>query len=271
MLILLLETIAKFIDLEIMLSRFPIHKQSTAVSMKLFLLIPLVFLISYSSSLYAQKLQVVTESFPPFVVVNGSDISGIMTQKVKEILNHGKLTYSINSYPWARSFQIARHQPNTLIYSIIKSPERIPYFHWFCPIYQSSAVFAFKLSDNPIDISSIASLKQAIVGTTRHGINHEHLQKHGFDIKKNLDISATENINLKKFVNGRVDAVLQSTESINYRLTKLGFEDISITQGVAINKSKPTIHCMALNKNSDQKLKQKIAQAFNHFKSTQSK
>jgi len=62
---------------------------------------------------------------------------------------------------------------------------------------------------------------------------------------------------------------VQSIESINYRLAKLGFENVSITQGVAINKNKPTIHCMALNKNSDQKLKQKIEQAFNHFKSTQ--
>jgi len=145
---------------------------------------PLVFLVSCSSSLFAQKLQVVTESYPPFVVVNDSDISGIMTQRVEEILNKGKLIYSINSYPWARSFQIARNQPNTLIYSIIKSPERISYFHWFCPIYQSSPVFAFKLSNNPIDINSISSLKQAIVGTTRHGINQEHLQKYGFDIKK---------------------------------------------------------------------------------------
>jgi polar amino acid transport system substrate-binding protein len=236
--------------------------------MKVIIVFLLIFLSIKTSLCRGSELTVVTESYPPFVTVNNEKISGIVTNKVKDILAKSQLNYKINAYPWARSYQIAMSQPNTLIYSIIKSPERSPYFHWFCPIFQSSSVFAFKLSSNPTIINSISSLQQTLVGTARLGINHELLQKHNFELGRNLDISATEDINLKKLINGRVDAVVQSLETLRYRLDKLGFNDIKITQGVAIDSGKPTIHCMALNVNSDPVIVGKIKQAFQQYQQT---
>jgi len=233
--------------------------------MKLLLFLSSIILLVASSHAYLAKLNVVTESYPPFITIDKNEISGLVTQEVKDILNISDLQYTLNAYPWARSYQMATNQPNTLIYSIIKSPERTPNFHWFCPIYQSSAAFAFKLAGNPIDISSIPSLKRSLVGTARNGINHALLQKHGFELGKNLDVSATEDVNLKKLVNGRVDAIVQSTETINYRLKKLGYQDISIIKGVAINKYQVLNHCMALSLNSDPIIVSKITRAFEQY------
>lgn len=213
----------------------------------------------------AQDLRVVTESYPPFVITHKGNVSGIVTKEVKNILDASQLSYSISSYPWARSFNIARTQKNTLIYSIIKSPERIPHFHWYCPIHQSTPVFAFKLSTNSKDISTIAGLKEALVGTARDGINQSYLQENGFEIGKNIDVAATEDINLKKFVNGRVDAVVQSIETITYRLNKLGYPNLEITQGVPLKNKHPVVHCMALNKESDPALVEKLNQAFDAY------
>jgi polar amino acid transport system substrate-binding protein len=233
--------------------------------MKLLLLLSFTILRITSSHADIIKLNVVTESFPPFIVVSENEISGIITQKVKRIMAISKLQYTLNTYPWARSYQMATDQPNTLIYSIIKSPERAPYFHWFCPIYKSSAAFAFKLTSNPVNISSIPLLKESLVGTARRGINHTFLKKHGFELGKNLDISATEDINVKKLVNGRIDAIVQSVEAINYRLGKLGYKTVSITKGVAINNGQGLDHCMALSLNSDPIIVSKITHAFQEY------
>jgi polar amino acid transport system substrate-binding protein len=230
--------------------------------MKLLLLLSFIVLRITSSHADVIKLNVVTESYPPFIIIDKNEISGLITQQVKSILAISKLQYTLNTYPWARSYQMATGQPNTLIYSIIKSPERAPYFHWFCPIYESSAAFAFKLTSNPINISSIPSLKRSLVGTARHGINHTFLKKHGFKFGKNLDISATEDINVKKLVNGRVDAIVQSVEAIHYRLKKLGYQTVSIAKGVAINNGQVLNHCMALSLNSDPIIVNKITRAF---------
>jgi len=233
--------------------------------MKLLIYLSIILLLIDKSFANVTKLNVVTESYPPFITVDDSKISGVITKKVTNILAISQLQYTLNAYPWARSYQIASSQPNTLIYSIIKSSERSPFFHWYCPIYTSSAVFAFKLANNPVSVSSIVDLKKVIVGTTRHGINHELLKKLGFNVGNNLDISATENISLKKLVNGRVDAVVQSIETMNYRLDKLGFKNIEIVKGIAINNDKPTTHCMALNINSDPEIINKISKAFKQY------
>ncbi|NQZ83516.1 MAG: transporter substrate-binding domain-containing protein [Colwellia sp.] len=233
--------------------------------MKILLLVPIIFLLISLSAVNAATLNVVTESYPPFITIDGTKTSGILTKKVKAILAISQLQYTLNAYPWARSYQIASSQPNTLIYSIVKSAERSPYFHWYCPIYESSAVFAYKLAANSVDITSIAALRKTLVGTTRHGINHEFLKKYGFNVGENLDISATEDINLKKLINGRVDTVVQSIETMKYRLNKLEFKNIEITKGVAINNDKPTTHCMALNVNSDPLIINKISQAFQQY------
>ena len=236
--------------------------------MKVILIFTLILLLINSGNSLATDVNIVTESFPPFITVNKNQISGLITNRVKKIMDISQLSYSLTAYPWARSYQIASSQANTLIFSIIKSPERAPFFYWFCPVYTSSPFFAFKLKGNAAKIDSISELKKVFVGTARHGINHEHLKKLGFEAGKNLDVSATEDINIKKLINGRVDAVVQSAETFDYRLKKLGYENVEVIQGVAINEDKPLIHCLALNINSDPLIRDKITQAFLKYQNT---
>lgn len=237
--------------------------------MKVFLSLLLIFLWLKSSLIDATELTVVTENYPPFITYVNSEISGIVTTAVLEILAISEIKYRLELYPWARSYQLATSNDNVLIYSIYKTPERIPHFHWFCPIYKSSPIFVYKLTSNPINITSLSALKKVKLGILRHDLSHEYLRNRGFVSGKNLDISATENISLKKLVNGRIDAVIQSSESIKYRMKELAYKHISLTKGLALFGDKPMVHCMALSLDSSPKLIDKVSHAFEQWQQIQ--
>jgi len=219
-----------------------------------------------SSYVNAVELSVVTASFPPFIVNKNGETLGPATSNIKDILKISQLDYSLTLYPWARSYKMATTQSNVLIYSMVKTQERIPLFHWFCPIYQSSPVFAYKLNSNHVDISTISALRNVIVGVLRDNYNHKFLLSLGFTLGENLDVSATESISIKKLINGRIDAVLLSKEAIKRRLAVVGYKELSVSRGYAIHNNKLMDHCMALSLGSNPEIIDKISHAFKQWK-----
>lgn len=62
----------------------------------------LIAMCLWSSWLWA-KVEVVTESFPPFAYIENNQVEGIVTDRVRQIMSLAGLPYSLAMYPWARS------------------------------------------------------------------------------------------------------------------------------------------------------------------------
>lgn len=228
------------------------------------LLKKLFFIImgTYHCTIYATpQLKVVTELWPPYII-NSAPVSGIVTNKVRHILDNSGLTYEINIYPWLRSYHLAKTTPNVLIYSIYKTPEREPFFHWFCPIHQATPIYAYKLASNLKDISSLSALKKTRIGVMRGDNNFNYLSSKGFSEDIQLDISADELSNVRKLMAGRIDVVIQSHDAIHYRLEQLSNHPVELVQGVNIHGLNSSTHCMALSKNSDKDIIESVQKAF---------
>lgn len=234
-------------------------------TMKYFFIICIAIYCSSLTQAKELELEVVSENWPPFIIAE-KEVSGIVTDKVKEILNKSDINYHINIYPWARSYHIATSKPNVLIYSIYKTKERTPHFHWFCPIHKATPIHIYKLSTNKIDVNSLAALKTAVVGIMRGDNSHQYLLDNGFEDGVNLDVSANEETNLLKLLNGRVDVVVQSEESLRYRLSNLGAKDIDFVAGLTIHQGKQAEHCMALSKGTDPQIIKQVSRSFEQWK-----
>jgi len=233
-----------------------------------FILVIIFLFSSYTVQCKDIDLHIVTEDWPPFII-NKSEVSGVVTNKVKEILKYTDIEYVIDVYPWARSFHIATTTPNTLIYSIYRTKQREKQFHWFCPIHQSTSVHAYKLASNDINIDSIKYLRTAVVGVMRGDNSHSYFLQHGFKDGVNLDVSSNEEINLKKLVMGRVDAVVQSKESLDYRLESLGVKNVKLVSGLVIAENKNAEHCMALSLGTKPEIINKISKGFKLWQQAQ--
>lgn len=210
------------------------------------------------------ELEVVTEHWPPYII-QGTEVTGIVTEKINQILQPTDINYTIHVYPWARSYHLATTKPNVLIYSIYRNEQREPYFHWFCPIHDSTPIYVFTLAHNDKNIDSIEALKSSVIGIMRGDNSHNFFKKYGFKEQVNLDVSADEDANLLKLVNGKIDAVVQSRDAIEYRLKKLGMNGIKIKSGLAIHQGDHAQHCMALSKGTDQQLVDKVQAAFERW------
>lgn len=211
------------------------------------------------------NLEIVSEHWPPFIIQNpenAEDVSGIVTEKINAILAPTEIDYTISTYPWARSYHLATTKPNVLIYSIYKTKKRAPHFTWFCPIHPKTPVNLYKLKSNTTDITTLTSLKKAIIGVLRNDNSHNYMVNNGFAVGRNLTISANEESNIKNLLNGKIDAVIQSKEALAYRLknTEYSIDDLEV--GFQLHQNMSTEHCMALSKNSSPELVVVLQAAF---------
>ncbi len=212
------------------------------------------------------SLEIVSEHWPPYIVQStdaNKQVSGIVTDKIRAIFDNSSIQYQINTYPWARSYYLARNKPNVLIYSIYKTPERTPNFTWFCPIHAKTPVNIYKLKTNKIDISSLASLTSAVVGVLRDDNSHSYMLSNGFIQGRNLAVSSSEENNIKKLLKGRIDAIIQSRDALIYRIRHTDFTIDDFVVGFQLHQNSNTEHCMALSKNSDPVVVNAIEKAFN--------
>jgi len=208
------------------------------------------------------KVTVFSESWPPFIYHKEGRIIGLVTEKVVEILEISEFDYQIKLLPWARSYQLARSTPNTLIFSIFRSPEREALFHWYCPLMPAEQGFLFRLAKNPYYLKSLADIRQYRIGVMREDLSHQFLRDKGFIERVNLDLSADEDINIKKLLNGRVDFVVQSPSAIKYRLNALGLSADTVVAERELMPGNRQQHCLALNINSDPVLVKRMKSAF---------
>ncbi|WDE02888.1 hypothetical protein SG34_015705 [Thalassomonas viridans] len=232
-----------------------------------YFLVLLIF-FQFSCVARAQQLEVVTDHWPPFIR-DTRPVSGSVTEKVRQILTYAGLDYHIKIYPWARSYHLGMTKPNVLIYSIFRTKAREPYFHWFCPVNEGVTINLYKLRDNSRNIDSLAAAREVLIGVMRDDHNHSYLVQQGFIEGVNLDISADEQINLRKLFNGRVDAVGLAEESLSHRLAILGYSPEQVVKGITLHTPAVTKHCMALSLGTDPVIVDKVGSAFHRWLSEQ--
>ena len=93
-----------------------------------FVLINLLFL---TCSANAQEIKIYTEISPPFQIVDSNGkLTGITTEVVRAVLKQINITTKINIVPWARAIYYGDNEPNTLLFSMIRTPERENKYVW---------------------------------------------------------------------------------------------------------------------------------------------
>ena len=105
------------------------------------LLVLVAATISWATPL--DKLILISEEYPPLNYTEDGLRRGIATDLLVEILAAAgslKSHKDIASLPWARAYQLARRHDNILLFSVSRTRDREPLFHWVGPILQSEIV-----------------------------------------------------------------------------------------------------------------------------------
>jgi polar amino acid transport system substrate-binding protein len=207
------------------------------------------------------QLQVVTESWYPFNYINEQEkIVGSSTDFVRRILDKADISYTINLYPWNRSYNIARHEDNVLIYSIIRSAIREKMFHWVCPLSNDVTHSIFKLSSRKnINMQTLDDLKHYSISVTRGSFPHEYFINKGHAVKQKIQLISTNERSLKMLLQGQVDLIVEVEETLYEMLTAEDIREEAIE--VVHTFAEQGENCLALSKGTPLPLVEKIRQA----------
>ena len=152
----------------------------------------------------AQSVKAVTED-SSYTYLQAGKVAGPATEIVELALKRAGLTdYRIALYPWARAYDMALQEPDTLIYLIARTQARETQFKW-AGEFMRIEYHLYKLrSQKDIVVRNLQDAKSYTIGVMRDDVRHEYLQAQGFN---KLVVSSQNADNFKKLVNGQVQLV----------------------------------------------------------------
>lgn len=130
----------------------------------------------------APDLVVVTEEFPPFSYIDRptGKVTGVLTVMVETVLKKAGVRYTIRVLPWQRAYQMALTQPNVMIYSMARRPDREDLFEWGGRLTTVSFSFYRLRSREDVNPTSMEDAKRYRVGVTLGDFTHRYLEQQGF-------------------------------------------------------------------------------------------
>lgn len=165
----------------------------------LILFVSILFSLPCSAS---KSLSILTEESPPFSFTQKGKLTGFATQVVQEISLRLGITDNIEVVPWARGYKRLCTEPNIVLFSTARTPERDSLFYWVGPIYSFRLGFYARKADAR-HIGSLEAAKQVgSIATYRADYREQILESLGFT---NLDSSNSLQSCVRKLMSGRVD------------------------------------------------------------------
>lgn len=187
--------------------------------MKLFLCLLCFCCLAWQVQSKEVPLKVVTEPLPPFQIVeNGHVVGGLSTEIVQALLQHTGENARISSHNWARTYKIAKEQPNVMIFSLGRNARREGDFKWVGLIYNLENYFWKLKSRDDIIINDIQQAKLYRTAVARENVEHQLLLQRGFIEPHNLIVTSSIDHALGMVLRERADLYVGSKPLIVYIL-----------------------------------------------------
>lgn len=220
------------------------------------------FALFIASTASAQKIKVVTEYVHPLQFKVNGKIVGKTTQIVRKIFKQSRLEADIKMYPWARATQIATNEPDTLIYPMIRSPERENEYVWIGKILSFKlALITLKTSDKPsTKITHINDINSLRIGAMRDDYTHHLLVQHGLKEGQNFTLVSEFNQLLMLLYAGKIDTFIADYSLLRETATSLGYDSAQLVEAFILPEQEVEVY-LAANKASDPVLIQTLKQS----------
>ncbi|MCU7555586.1 transporter substrate-binding domain-containing protein [Alteromonas sp. ASW11-19] len=206
-----------------------------------------------------------TELYSPFQEYNEEGkLTGCATELVRALAEKNNHELAIDVMPWSMAYAVARSTPNTMIFSIGRTPQREKSFHWVGEIAQQKLYF-WVLANSAIQANeSLDAFRDYSIAVVKDANTHQLLARQGF---KNLYLmSATEsNISessrVQMLLKNRVDIMIGTTVQIGQALSEMGLSDAVLRRVHSSDALNTNLH-LAFSKPSDPEIVKRYRQAF---------
>lgn len=167
------------------------------------------------------QLKIVTEDLPPYQMSgkNGR-VEGIAAEKVAKLLADLNIKADIEVMPWARAYKTAVDEPGTLIFSMVRTPDREALFHWV-GVLMSTKTYLIALQERrDIKVEKLSDLLNYKVGVKRDDVVFQYLS--GKNMLDTTVVLPETLVTLKMLLRGRADIIAASPIHLDYMCGKIG-------------------------------------------------
>lgn len=212
-----------------------------------------------SGSVTAQEqsnLRVTTSNFPPYSYEEKGEVKGIAVGRIKEIFAKIGLSPDIKVYPWGRALYTVRNTPNTVLFSVARSPERELMFHWIGTVIDYNVHIYRRADRTDIHVDTLDDLKNYSFAGLQKDIKTEYLKKRGVDV---YGVSLEENA-IKMLNAERVNLIASDIHAMEYRLKELGLDKENFVSVLTLNELSKPLYLVA-NQKTDPAIVEKLRRA----------
>lgn len=197
---------------------------------------------------------------------NGEN-KGPSIEILQAILKQAQLNAKVEFMPWVRAFATASNNPNTLILSMIKTPDREDDFHWLIKVSNLTRVFISLTSKPENYVDNMQQAKHKLIAIVKDSAGYKELISHGFSEQKNLYVVPEGELVVSLLENGRVDLVYGDPVNVKNVLTKRGRADVEISYKDIAPENQRSSY-IAINKTTDIEIVNRLQQAARKFEKT---
>jgi polar amino acid transport system substrate-binding protein len=170
----------------------------------------------------AKEVKVVTEYLHKFQLANpDGSLGGYATDVVNAIFDVTQDQANILVLPWARAYKMAIEEPNVMIFSLARNPQREEKFHWIGLLSQDT-LFAWGLASKfPDYLTDSQQLKKYSFVSTQSSNPEKIISQLG--AKRVFRVSDQSQI-LGMIFKGRAELAVSSAPSMEFRAQKLNLD-----------------------------------------------
>jgi polar amino acid transport system substrate-binding protein len=205
-------------------------------------------------------LRAFADDSPPYNFLDGGVATGLSSDFLRVLCREAELTCAIEIVPWARAYYRALTDPDTLVFTATRTPEREASFLWLGPILPRSE-WVYGLADGPT-LGDLAALRQHRVGVIYQDAVIADLLRAGVP-QASLDMAPNALTNTKKLLARRVDFVVGTDLGMAWELRQLGADAGVLRRVVPV--SQEGAYYYALNPRTDPALVERLRQAFDRL------
>jgi polar amino acid transport system substrate-binding protein len=165
-----------------------------------------------------------TENYPPFNYEFEGEIYGVSTDILQGLfveMNINSVDISLEINEWEIVYQQTLNQPNTMLFSVVRIPERENLFKWVGPIAPQKDVI-IALGSQQISISNAADLATHTIGVIAGYSNIDQLIDLGVPQAKLIVVNGLDDL-YTGLVNGSYDCIAYSEISHGLVVTSMGY------------------------------------------------
>lgn len=213
------------------------------------------------TSLLGQSLDLLTEVLPPAQIKNqDGSASGFVVDLVKEIQHRIGNKDIIRFVVWENGLDLALKKPNTVLFTTNRTKVRESLFQWVGPVFDTvNGLYTWKT--NPLVLNSLEDAKKLpSIGVYSGDLGDQRLTELGFT---NLDKAPSDELKVKKFIEGRFSVVTGGSLTFGSSLLPFGksLQDIRLVLELSRTQG-----YLAFSKHTDPKIVEKWQSTLNEIR-----